>query len=460
MVKERLMSRSMTRMRGLIGARERSNRALEGRGLEDIRTQLKACAERGGGVISARRRAERLVETYLNLDDEGKKTFFELIAFEFGPDFEKISQAHAAYQEAADTENRWSTEYELRQSMRSKRLEILTQFNALPHGVKFLVDMRADLLRLVELNPLLKPLDNELADCLAAWFDVGFLELQLIKWSSPAILLEKLVQYEAVHEIRSWHDLKNRLDSDRRCYAFFHPRMPMEPLIFVEVALLESLADNIESLLDVNAPLSDVEKATTAIFYSISSTQRGLRGISFGNFLIKMVVEDLRRDFPRLRQFATLSPMPGLLTWARSSREELMGCLTSADWKRLSVHGVEGADDPFFEELLDGGCEWMQREPLPRLMRAPLLRLAGRYLLHAKRGLAPRDSVARFHIGNGARIERLNWLADTSTRGLSQSWGIMVNYMYAPDRIEANLEAFAAEGRIDASSEVKRYAKR
>ena len=434
------------------------------RSLEKVRAQLLECAEGRGGEISTRQRAARLAETYLRLDDSGRKAVLRMIALEFGPDPTQIQAAHSAYQAAVDTPAQWGAEARLRAAMRSRRIRILTQFNAIPQGVKFLVDLRADLLRFIDDDPQLKSLDRELEARLSAWFDVGFLELQRITWGSPAALLERLVKYEAVHEIRSWDDLKNRLDSDRRCYAFFHPRMPLEPLIFVQVALLEALADNVQRLLDIEAPLTDASKATTAIFYSISATQAGLRGISFGNFLLKRVVDDLQRDFPRLKTFATLSPVPGLVRWVQRNPQELAQVFSASDWKRLAAAGVDGPENPQLATLLEGTSEGMgtllAAPPLALALREPLLRLAARYLVHASRDDKPVDAVARFHLGNGARIERLNWLADTSTRGLAQSWGIMVNYLYDPDRIEANLEAFAAGGRIDASTAVKRQAKR
>ena len=263
-----------------------------------------------------------------------------------------------------------------------------------------------------------------------------------------------------MHEIRSWEDLKNRLDSDRRCYAFFHPRMPLEPLIFVQVALLEEVADNVQRLLDIEAPLADASRANTAIFYSISATQAGLRGVSFGNFLLKRVIDDLKRDFPRLKTFATLSPIPGLVRWVQRNPEEFASAITAADWKRLAALGVTGADAPVLAAMLEGDRAWAQDDALQQALREPLLRLAARYLLEARRGDKPVDSVARFHLGNGARVERLNWLADKSDRGLKQSWGMMVNYLYDPDHIEANLEDFATEGRIAASSTVRRLARR
>ncbi|WP_068635898.1 malonyl-CoA decarboxylase [Thauera butanivorans] len=455
-----LVSRSLSRMRQLMSGRSTRQVEPTERDLERIRSQLHECAEGRGGEISTRQRAARLAEAYLRLDDGGRRAILRMIALEFGPDPARIEAAHRAYQAAVGTPAQWDAEAQLRAAMRSSRLRILTQFNAIPQGVKFLVDLRADLLRFVADDPLLKPLDRELEARLSAWFDVGFLELQRITWTSPAALLEKLVQYEAVHEIRSWQDLKNRLDSDRRCYAFFHPRMPLEPLIFVQVALLEELADDVQRLLDIEAPLADASKATTAIFYSISATQTGLRGVSFGNFLLKRVVEDLQRDFPRLDTFATLSPIPGLLRWIQRNPQELAEAFTAADWKRLAAVGVESPDSPLFAELLEGRSDWSSEPRLAQALREPLLRIAARYLLNAKRDGKPVDAVARFHLGNGARVERLNWLADTSPKGLAQSWGLMVNYLYDPDRIETNLEAFASEGRVDASATVKRQAKR
>jgi len=455
-----LFSRGLLRMREMVANATAKPREPSEKILERIRQQLHECAEGLGGEVSTRQRAARLAETYLGLDDGGRRAVLRMIALEFGPDPTQVATAHKAYQAAVGSERQWDAEAQLRAAMRSRRIRILTQFNAIPQGVKFLVDLRADLLRYLPEEPLLKPLDRELEARLTAWFDVGFLELTRITWHSPAVLLEKLVEYEAVHEIRSWNDLKNRLDSDRRCYAFFHPRMPLEPLIFVEVALLEQLADNVQQLLDEHAPVQDTRRADTAIFYSISNTQAGLRGISFGNFLLKRVVEDLQRDFPKLKCFATLSPLPGLVRWAGRHPEELASALTPTDWKKLAAAGVDGPDSPRLGELLEGKSDWRDDPALARALKEPLLRVAAHYLLHTAGDSRPVDPVARFHLGNGARVERLNWLADSSSKGLAQSWGVMVNYLYDPDRIESNLEAYASEGRIDASPAVRRQAKR
>lgn len=415
------------------------------RGLEQLRVQLRECAEGQGGEVSARARAARLAETYLRLNDEGRQRFLKLIAQEFGPDPAAVATAHAAYQAAVGTPEQWKAEAALRGAMRSARIRILTQFNAIPQGVKFLVDLRADLLRYLENDRELAVLDRELESRLSAWFDVGFLELQRLTWNSPAALLEKLIEYEAVHEIRSWADLKNRLDSDRRLYAFFHPRMPAEPLIFVEVALTDDLAGNVQALLDEHAPVFDHRKADTAIFYSISNTQVGLRGVSFGNFLLKRVIDDLRRDFPRLDKFATLSPMPGLAAWVR---------------KNPQVLAEAGIEMPL--ELLST-ANWADDKQQARALRDPLMRLGARYLATAKQkggeSGPPFDPVSRFHLGNGARVERLNYLGDCSAKGFRQSFGLMVNYRYLLEELEDNLEAFASSGKIAMVPAIRRLAK-
>jgi malonyl-CoA decarboxylase len=424
--------------------------------LERIRHQLQECADGRGGEVSTRQRAARLAQTYLGLDDEGRRAFLRIISLEFGPDPVRIAEAHAEYQAALGSPSQWEAEGRLRETTASARIRILTQFNAIAQGVKFLVDMRADLLRHLRNDPELAVLDHELETALTTWFDVGFLELTRLTWHSPAALLEKIVEYEAVHEISSWRDLKNRLDADRRCYAFFHPRMPMEPLIFVEVALLEELADNVQNLLDEHAPVFDSSRATTAIFYSISNTQPGLRGVSFGNFLLKRVVDDLKRDFPKLKTFATLSPIPGLVRWAVANHEEVLAAFSTSDWKRLAEAGVEGPESTLLESVLAGQHLPELDSPLSRALRQPLTKIAARYLLGAKKGIRPLDPVARFHLGNGARVERLNWMADLSSKGVAQSWGMMVNYLYDPDRIEENLEAHAEDGRIDSASSLRK----
>ncbi len=453
-----IVARGIEKVRKLLSERP-ADGGLGARQLAHVHEQLKECVAGVGGEISARQRAVRLAETYLGLGDKGRAEFLRIVATEFGPDAKAVDKAHAKYQAAQGSDEQYAAESALRAAMRSSRLRILTQFNAMPQGVKFLVDLRADLLRLQEKDPALRALDRELESRLSAWFDVGFLELQRITWNSPAGLLEKLIEYEAVHEIRSWSDLKNRLDSDRRCYAFFHPRMPMEPLIFVEVALVETLADNVQALLDEKAPVFDAQRAKTAIFYSISNTQVGLRGVSFGNFLLKRVVEDLQRDFPRLTTFATLSPIPTLRRWLDKNPDVWAQVFTAESLERLNRQvtaqglAIKTAED--VRSLLADDA-WVANAKLVRALQPGLTRLAARYFLHAKSGDKPFDPVSRFHLGNGARIERINYLADNSANGLKQSYGMMVNYLYDPDAIETNLEAFCREGTVATSATVRR----
>ena len=456
-----IVSRGLQKVRKLLGEHE-STGMLSDKQLALIREQLKECAVGLGGEVSARQRAARLADTYLSLNDSGRAAFLHIVATEFCPDPKTIEKAHGRYQAAIGTATQWAEESALRNELRSVPLRILTQFNALPQGVKFLVDMRADLLRYLDSDLALRSLDRELEHQFVAWFDVGFLELQRISWNSPALLLEKLIKYEAVHEIRSWSDLKNRLDSDRRCYAFFHPRMPMEPLIFVEVALVEELADNVQALLDERAPVFDAQRAKTAIFYSISNTQPGLRGVSFGNFLLKRVVDDLKRDFPRLTTFATLSPIPMLRRWAEKNPESWNQAFSAEVVERVARQAgskgtvVNTADG--IRTLL-GDAAWVGNTRLARSLQPGLLRLAAGYLLHAKTGGRPFDPCALLPLRNGARIERINTLADTSTHGLQQSYGLMVNYLYDPDAIETNLESFSRDGIIATSGNVRRSAK-
>lgn len=428
----------LRRVKSLVGGKP-GRQPMTPKLLAQLRKQLQECAAGTGGEVAARGRAAKLGETYLGLDDAGRHEFLRRIALDFGPEPAKVDAAHRAYQAAVGTPGQWDAEAGLRAALRSSRIRILTQFNALPQGIKFLVDLRADLLRFLDKDEELAVLDRELESRLTAWFDVGFLELQRITWNSSASLLEKLIQYEAVHEIRSWSDLRNRLGSDRRLYAFFHPRMPAEPLIFVEVALTKELSGNIQALLDEHAPVLETERADTAIFYSISNTQAGLRGVTFGNFLLKRVIDDLKRDFPQLKTFATLSPLPQLAAWLKRAPEALDGLgLTLA-------------------QLQSG--EWAKDKEAARRLRDPLERLAARYLYTVRQNGRPFDPVARFHLGNGARIERIDYLADTSAKGFKQSCGLMVNYLYDPDEIERNVEAFVGEDRIAATAAIRRLAR-
>lgn len=458
---------------------------------EALRRHLWDCLEASGGEVSARARAAQLGELYLGFEREGKKTFLQLLAREFGNDPDRVEQAITAFHDAGeDRQAREKAEEGLRDALNPPRIRLLTRFNALPQGVKFLVDMRADMLAFMakdkDVKQELAGLDRDLEQLLVTWFDIGFLNLERISWNSPASLLEKLIAYEAVHAITSWDDLRNRLDSDRRCYAFFHPRMPTEPLIFVEVALVDGIASSVQALLDEKAPVTDPTQANTAIFYSISNTQTGLRGVSFGNFLIKRVVQDLKRDYPNLRQFSTLSPIPGFRKWLLGTLAGGQSGLLSDPHRRnlaealARLHGEEidrrkgrakaaenGRSEGLpslrreritkgeFRRLLEED-DWPRDPDLTEALRLPLMRLCSRYLLLEKgRGNKPRDPVARFHLGNGARVEQLNWQGDISAKGMRESFGIMVNYLYDLDSIESNHERLARDGVVAASTKVR-----
>ena len=426
---------------------------LAGEDGELLREQMRNCLEGRGGEVSGRARAADLGRTYLALDQPGRLTFLRILAESFDIDRSEVA-ACCARLVAADERERPGAERVLRRALEPPRIKLLTQFNALPEGVKFLVDMRAELMGLSRDHPSLAGLELDLKSLLAGWFDIGFLELRRITWEAPAALLEKLIFYEAVHEIRGWTDLKNRLEADRRCFAFFHPRMRDEPLIFVEVALVRGMSGSIEALLDESAPLGNPTEADAAIFYSISNCQKGLAGISFGNFLIKRVVDSLRSDLPRLKIFATLSPIPGFGAWLDphlADGEE--GMLTPAE--RRSFDALPAAKGQGLRGILvEPG--WHRDAETLRLLKQPMLRLCAHYLLEEKTATGRvRDPVAHFHLSNGARLERLNWAGDLSLKGIQQSAGMMINYLYKLSEIEENHEAYIENGRVSASSQVR-----
>ncbi|MCC7412504.1 MAG: malonyl-CoA decarboxylase family protein [Gammaproteobacteria bacterium] len=425
-------------------------------GLERVRAQIDACLEGRGGEVSARARAAELGEAYLVLSSDGRRRFLQLLAADYGIDVDAVRAAGTAFAGAADDAARRAAQRRLRELLQPPRVRLLSQFNGLYEGIKFLVDLRAELIGFAATDTSLEPLDAELRELLASWFDIGFLQLTRITWNTPAALLEKLIAYEAVHAVRSWDDLKNRLSQDRRCYAFFHPSMPEEPLIFVQVALVNGLADNVQTLLDEAAPATDPDGADTAIFYSISNCQRGLAGVAFGNFLIKRVAHDLARDLPGLATFATLSPVPGLCDWlAQLDADELNRRIDDAPAERLRrVAEVPDVADAVARLL--ARPDWHADAALARVLEPVLMQLCAHYLTTARRGRQAHDRVAHFHLSNGARIERLNWLADTSMRGLEQSAGIMVNYRYKLNDVEKNHEAYTGEGKVNASAAVRR----
>ncbi len=461
-VEEPLWDRTLRRIRQIwplgdqVVLKDKVAAYLEESDLPRLREMIDKCLQARGGEVSARARAAELGETYSFLSGTGRRRFLELLAKEYDVDNTLVEEAISERREAETPEEIQRATIKLRTLLEPPRARLLRQFNELEEGVKFLVDLRAELILWAKEDSSLKTLDNDVFRLLSSWFDVGFLNLQQITWKTPASLLEKLIEYEAVHKIQSWQDLKNRLEEDRRCYAFFHPRMPEEPLIFVEVALVDGISDNIHNLLDEKAPPVDPAKANTAIFYSISNCQKGLAGVSFGNFLIKRVVAELVAELPNLKKFSTLSPIPGFLYWLKKARDD--NELDEFDPALLGIILQEDVDRNTFRKILKQEASIADKNVQDSLKNT-LLRLCAFYLAQTKRGEQAYDRVAHFHLTNGARIERINWAADLSVKGLSQSAGLMVNYLYNLPHIEKNHEAYRSSGEVAASSMVRKMLK-
>ena len=383
--------------------------------------------------------ARALVATFDAAPPEERLAFLALLADRFGSDREAVEAAIAAVR--SDEPGAMER---LHAAAEPRRQELLRRLNLAPGGTAALVRMREELLKHLREHPELRTVDSDFAHLFGSWFNPGFLVLRHIDWTTPANILEKIIRYEAVHAIQNWDDLRNRLEpTDRRCYGFFHPQLVDEPLIFVEVALTEAIPDNVAGLLDLARAPIPAEKATTAAFYSISNTQRGLAGVSFGNFLIKQVVEDLKAELPNVRTFVTLSPVPGFAAWLRRERENEASPVLDAD-RRAALALLDAPD-------------WHLDPEKAGAVRAALIPVAAHYFLQAKdKAGRPVDPVARFHLGNGARLERLNFLGDVSPNGLRQAHGLMVNYLYDLGQIEKNHEAFAETSRVAASDEVRK----
>ena len=430
-----------------------------------VMAEVADCIKGKSDEASLRARAAAIGKTYLELNEDGRSKFLRALAADFDVDRQLVDEKIELVKSSLDNKIfRLRAEEELKIALQPTWRVLLGRFTTLPDGVKFLVDMRTEMLSLVKTYPEIKILSNDLRSMLSAWFDIGLLELVQINWGSPASLLEKLIAYESVHAIRSWSDLKNRLGPDRRCFGFFHPNMPHEPLIFVQVALVEGISNNIDDLLDESKSNNDSIKADTAVFYSISNAQRGLDGISFGNFLIKTVVEKLSVETPNLKTFATLSPMPGFADWLNEqiafSQDDL---LQQSEKKSLAEYTSHNTSADILKDLIPklNLKEKEQKKQLFKELEAPLTRLAAEYICIArnKRGRAM-DPVAHFHLSNGASVYRLNWEADTSLKGMAQSFGLMVNYEYKLKEIQNNSSAYEAEQKVAASGLIKNILKK
>jgi malonyl-CoA decarboxylase len=412
--------------------------ALVGGAREDIDALAKALVS-GRGEASGVAIARQLLDQYRRLGSEEQRIFFRLLADHFKPNADTVKAAAAAF--VADPGD--AALQKLQAAVESPRQEFFRRLNLAPGATAEIVAMRRDLLRMPKAEAGLGAVDTDLSHLLASWFNRGFLVVRRIDWQTPAAILEKIIQYEAVHEIQGWDDLRRRLEpADRRCFAFFHPSLVDEPLIFVEVALMGEVPASIQAVLNEKRKAGEGEPPTTAVFYSISNCQEGLRGISFGNFLIKQVVEELVREQPQLKTFVTLSPVPHFARWLdRARADDQSGAVSEADRVALQV-------------LADPG--WLEDPDEEEAVRAPLLALAAHYFLLAKSADGrPVDPVARFHLGNGARLDRINWLGDVSEKGLREAHGLMVNYRYDLKEIERNHESYANDGEIIASRTVR-----
>jgi len=393
------------------------------------------------GEASGVARAREILGRYNELTTGPRIAFFEALAERFGTDPEHMQAAIAAWRERPAA----TTAAEVHAASEPRRQELFRRLNLAPGGTAALVHMREQLMDALDHRDDLAAVDEDFVHLFSSWFNRGFLVLRRIDWSTPAIVLDKIIRYEAVHEISDWDDLRRRIDpSDRRCYAFFHPALVDDPLIFVEVALTRDIPAAIAPILSPEREVMEPDKMRTAVFYSISNCQRGLAGVSFGNFLIKQVVEEICREMPKLATFVTLSPVTNFAAWLKRERaQDNSTALNEADKALFAA-----LDEP----------DWWRAEETAARLQDPLMRAAAWYFLRARNGRGlPADAVARFHLGNGARLERINWLADTSERAMVQGHGLMVNYQYDLDDIEKNHEAYAESRTVVASSAVQKW---
>jgi len=392
------------------------------------------------GEISGAALAREALAHYVALGERQREAFFDVLAKDYSPAPEIIGRAADAYRFDPTPDNL----IRLQDSVEPARQELFRRLNMAPGATAALIEMRRFALDGMAQHPQWRVIDNDLLHLLRSWFNRGFLKLERIDWHTSAIVLEKLIQYEAVHAIQGWGDLRRRLEADRRCFAFFHPQLPDEPLIFIEVALTRGMSARVQPLLEIGSSVAAGAAADCAMFYSITNCQEGLRGISFGNLLIKQVVAELKREFPHLRTFATLSPIPGFRRWLDKTRLQL--ALGPEGEGRLAL--LARIEQP----------GWHARE-VPEPLANLLLQLCAWYLVHAKKGGEPADAVARFHLGNGAALERLNWLGDTSESGMARSAGMMVNYVYRLADVERNHERYFRQHLVVASRALLKLAR-
>jgi malonyl-CoA decarboxylase len=414
------------------------------RGDRTLEPLLRSCrqlvSERGQANVYAL--AVEVIEEYRGLPAARREGFFAALATEFAPKPDAVLTAATRYAQSPDAD----ALARLTEVVEPPRQELLRRINRAPGGTSMLLAMRCDLLALLKNQPELAAVDADFLHLLSSWFNPGFLRMEQVDWQSSAALLEKIIHHEAVHEISGWNDLRRRLQPDRRCYAFFHPQLGDEPLIFVEVALVTEMADAIAPLIESPPDASLAAKANTAVFYSISNCQPGLRGVSLGNFLIKKVADQLKRELPQVKTFCTLSPVPGFTRWL----SHVTDTEANTEW-RAALQRVKAWQQAHTAAQPD------DVKRMPKGLREDLVSLGARYLVevsHASLG----DPVARFHLDNGARLERVNFAADLSRKGIRQSLGLMVNYLYEIGSVEARHQQFV-DNKVSHSAVVKRLLK-
>ena len=410
----------VSRQRALFSSSEKAS-------MEELLSKLMGTSGEVSGIVTAR----QVLDHYVEMADDEKLAFFQNLESDFNADEALVNLAYQAYANNACSQ----TLNKLSLTTEPRRMELLRRLNQTPGATHDLVSMRTDLLGFLKRPPELKSVDDDFVRMFTSWFGRGFLQLETINWSTSAAILERIIRYEAVHEIRDWDDLRSRIEpSNRRCFAYFHPALVDEPLIFVEVALTKEIPASIDAILQENPEQESFEGGyKTAVFYSISNCQPGLRNISFGNFLIKQVVQELQSEFPSIKTFVTLSPIPGFGRWLES--DKIQKVELEALKLKVKTSSPEEMQDPAYQD--------------------DLRKLVFNYLAQVKRDKYPLDPVARFHLGNGASIHQINTDADQSEKGIEESRGAMVNYLYDLAYIEANHEQFAVEGTINFNDKLK-----
>jgi malonyl-CoA decarboxylase len=399
------------------------------------------------GEASQTALAQEIINAYGAMNDAQKLQFLEMLSRDFAPSQAEILAAAAEYRRAPGT----STLAALTQAVEPPRQELFRRINTAPHGTETLVALRSYMFGLSSNGTKFAEMDADVKHLFRSWFNRGFLRLERISWHTAALILEKLIGYESVHEINGWPDLQRRLAADRRCFAFFHPALVDEPIIFLEVALSDGLTGDLEPLLDIHAPVLAPAKFNTAIFYSINNCLNGLRGIPFGNFLIKQVVDELAAEFPHIQTYSTLSPLPLFSRALRDEKNEqgftperLSRLLADHSRSFTAASGIHDPVDALFSLL---------EQPLTHraVLAEPLERLALAYLTQVRRQGKLYDPVATFHLSNGARLERINAFGNLRPYGLKASFGVTVNYRYLPVEVEENHERFV-RGEIQVSN--------